>query len=41
MMKIEILIQLFNRDLEKLKTEITSYKDENKIWEIRRYASSL
>ncbi len=31
---IEILIQLFQRDLEKLKTEITSYKDEKKIWEV-------
>ena len=31
---IEILIQLFERDLEKLKTEITSYKDENKMWEV-------
>lgn len=30
----EILLQLFTRDLEKLKTEITSYKDENKMWEI-------
>ena len=28
------LIQLFERDLEKLKTEITSYKDENKMWEV-------
>jgi uncharacterized damage-inducible protein DinB len=28
------LIQLFDRDLEKLKTEITSYKDENKMWEL-------
>ena len=30
----EIFIQLFERDLEKLKTEITSYKDGNKMWEI-------
>ena len=30
----EILIQLFQRDLEKLKTEITSYKDEKKMWEV-------
>ena len=30
---IKILIQLFDRDLEKLKTEITSYNDENKMWE--------
>ena len=29
-----ILIQIFERDLEKLKTEITSYKDENKMWEV-------
>ena len=28
------LIQLFQRDLEKLKTEITSYKDEKKMWEV-------
>ena len=31
---IEILQKLFQRDLEKLKTEITSYKDEKKIWEV-------
>lgn len=31
---IEILIKLFKRDLEKLKKEITSFKDEKKIWEI-------
>jgi uncharacterized damage-inducible protein DinB len=31
---IEILLQLFQRDLEKLKTEITFFKDEKKIWEI-------
>lgn len=30
---IQTLLQLFNRDLEKLKTEISSYKDEKKIWE--------
>ena len=29
----EILSKLFERDLEKLKTEITSYKKENKLWE--------
>jgi len=29
----EILIQLFDRDLEKLKTEITSYKTPSKMWE--------
>jgi uncharacterized damage-inducible protein DinB len=31
---IKILAQLFQRDLEKLKTEIISYKDEKKIWEV-------
>jgi uncharacterized damage-inducible protein DinB len=31
---IKILQDLFQRDLEKLKTEITSYKDENKMWEV-------
>jgi len=30
----EILSKLFERDLEKLKTEITSYKNENKLWEL-------
>jgi len=30
----EILQQLFVRDLEKLKTEITSYKDEENLWKI-------
>ncbi len=30
----EILRDLFQRDLEKLKTEITFYKDENNIWEV-------
>jgi len=29
-----IIIHLFQRDLEKLKTEITSYKDEKKMWEV-------
>ena len=28
------LLNLFLRDLEKLKTEITSYKSEEKLWEI-------
>ena len=28
------LIQLFERDLEKLKTEITSYKTPSKMWEV-------
>ncbi len=31
---IKILQELFLRDLEKLKTEITSYKDEKKMWEV-------
>jgi uncharacterized damage-inducible protein DinB len=31
---IDILTQLFLRDLEKLKTEMTSFKNEKKIWEI-------
>jgi uncharacterized damage-inducible protein DinB len=31
---IDILLQLFQRDLEKLKTEISSFKDEKKLWEI-------
>jgi len=31
---IKILQNLFQRDLEKLKTEITSYKDEKKMWEV-------
>lgn len=31
---IKILIQLFDRDLEKLKTEITSYNDEMNMWEV-------
>ena len=31
---IQTLTQLFLRDLEKLKTEISSFKDEKKIWEI-------
>ena len=30
----EILLQLFQRDLEKLKTEINSYKDEKRLWEV-------
>jgi len=28
----ETLIKLFNRDLDKLKTEIDSYKDDKKLW---------
>ena len=31
---IKILLQLFQRDLEKLKSEISLFKDEKKIWEI-------
>jgi uncharacterized damage-inducible protein DinB len=31
---IESLTQIFHHDLEKLKTEITSFKDEKKIWVI-------
>jgi len=30
----EILSKLFERDLEKLKTEIISYKYENKMWDV-------
>jgi len=30
----EILSKLFERDLKKLKTEITSYKEENKLWDV-------
>jgi uncharacterized damage-inducible protein DinB len=31
---IEILDKLYQRDLEKLKAEITSYKDEKNLWKI-------
>jgi uncharacterized damage-inducible protein DinB len=31
---IKTLTQIFLRDLEKLKTEMTSFKNEKKIWEI-------
>lgn len=31
---IDTLKKLFDRDLEKLKTEISSYKDEKKLWKI-------
>ena len=31
---IEILEKLYQRDLEKLKIEITSYKDEKKMWKV-------
>ncbi|MGB5288816.1 MAG: hypothetical protein WBN42_10030, partial [Ignavibacteriaceae bacterium] len=30
----EILIQLFKRDLEKLKSEISFFKDEENLWKI-------
>jgi uncharacterized damage-inducible protein DinB len=30
----KIFTKLFLRDLEKLKTEITSYKDEKKMWDV-------
>ena len=35
-----ILIQLFQRDLEKLKSEITAYKDVNKMWEVSKEISN-
>ena len=42
---INTLLQLFQRDLEKLKTEISSYKDEKKIWvisgEVKNSAGNL
>ena len=31
---VKVLVQLFQRDLDKLKTEITAYKDVNKMWEV-------
>ena len=31
---IQTLLQIYLRDLEKLKTEITSFKDEKNIWKI-------
>ncbi len=34
------LIELFERDLNKLKTEITSYKNENKLWVIEESISN-
>jgi uncharacterized damage-inducible protein DinB len=30
----QILVKLLERDLDKLKTEMTSYKDEKKMWEV-------
>jgi len=42
---INTLLQLFQRDLEKLKTEISSFKDEKKIWvisgEVKNSAGNL
>lgn len=42
---IETLIKFFLRDLEKLKTEISSYKDEKNLWkisgDIKNYAGNL
>lgn len=35
-MLIEILRTFFNRDLNKLKTEIESFKDETKLWHIEK-----
>jgi len=35
-MLIESLQTLFNRDLDKLKTEISLYQNENKIWHIEK-----
>jgi len=39
-MLIETLKSLFNRDLNKLKIEIESYQDENKIWAIDKNISN-
>jgi hypothetical protein len=39
-MAVEILRTLFNRDLNKLKLEINSYRDENKIWHIEKSISN-
>jgi uncharacterized damage-inducible protein DinB len=39
-MAIETLKTLFNRDLNKLKTEIGSYQNENKIWCIDKNISN-
>ena len=35
-MIIETLQKLFNRDLEKLKQEILTYRDENNLWKIEK-----
>lgn len=39
-MTVEVLKTLFNRDLNKLKLEIDSYLDENKIWHIEKSISN-
>jgi uncharacterized damage-inducible protein DinB len=39
-MAIETLKTLFNRDLTKLKTEIGSYQNENRIWSIDKNISN-
>lgn len=39
-MLIETLKSLFNRDLNKLKTEIESYQTENQLWEIDKNISN-
>lgn len=39
-MLIETIKSLFNRDLNKLKTEIESYQDESKIWAIDKNISN-
>ena len=39
-MTVEILRTLFNRDLNKLKLEIDSYRDESKIWHIEKSISN-
>ncbi|PJJ08171.1 uncharacterized protein DUF1572 [Flavobacterium sp. 1] len=39
-MTIEILKTLFNRDLNKLKSEIDSYSNESKIWHIEKTISN-
>lgn len=36
----KILIELFERDLNKLKTEISSYKNENNLWIIEKSISN-
>jgi uncharacterized damage-inducible protein DinB len=36
----DTLIELFDRDLQKLKTEINLYKDENKLWIVKEGISN-